>query len=84
MVMFANARVKRRLHEAFQQDKEFSAEQMEGLNPTKSRSINAALNFIRNPSKMCERIHLLIGKLNGFIKDKSEDSKTKGNTKWAL
>ena len=60
-------RVKNRLHEAFQQSNDFPSDAIDTLNPTHSRSIDVALHFVRNPVKMCEKIHELIQKLNAFV-----------------
>ncbi|XP_063595392.1 inositol hexakisphosphate and diphosphoinositol-pentakisphosphate kinase-like [Penaeus indicus] len=69
--------VKNRLHEAMQQDHDLTQEDMEKLNPTNSRSISTALEFIQNPVRMCEHVYGLIKKLNERIKIRKEDQKTK-------
>ncbi|XP_066980660.1 inositol hexakisphosphate and diphosphoinositol-pentakisphosphate kinase 2 isoform X32 [Macrobrachium rosenbergii] len=69
--------VKNRLHEAMQQDHDLTPEDMEKLNPTHSRSISTALEFIQNPVRMCEHVDALIKKLNERIKIRKEDQKTK-------
>ncbi|XP_063842119.1 inositol hexakisphosphate and diphosphoinositol-pentakisphosphate kinase 2-like isoform X8 [Scylla paramamosain] len=69
--------VKNRLHEAMQQDRILTQEDMEKLNPTSSRSISTALEFIQNPVRMCEHVISLIKKLNERIKIRKEDQKTK-------
>ncbi|XP_069191270.1 inositol hexakisphosphate and diphosphoinositol-pentakisphosphate kinase 2 isoform X29 [Procambarus clarkii] len=69
--------VKNRLHEAMQQDRILTKEDMENLNPTNSRSILTALEFVQNPVKMCEHVNGLIKKLNERIKIRKEDQKTK-------
>ncbi|XP_069959378.1 inositol hexakisphosphate and diphosphoinositol-pentakisphosphate kinase 2 isoform X6 [Cherax quadricarinatus] len=69
--------VKNHLHEAMQQDRILTKEDMEKLNPTNSRSIKTALEFIQNPVKMCEHVNALIKKLNERIKIRKEDQKTK-------
>lgn len=73
--------MKNRLHEAMQQDHDLTQEDMEKLNPTNSRSISTALEFIQNPVRMCEHVYGLIKKLNERIKIRKEDQKTKG--KWS-
>ena len=65
--------MKNRLHEYFQRDRDFTKEDMEALNPTKSRSIEAALNFVSNPVKMCDKILQLIHVLNEHITSKKND-----------
>lgn len=69
--------VKNRLHEAMQQDHDLTPEDMEKLNPTHSRSISTALEFIHNPVRMCEHVDGLIKKLNERIKVRKENQKTK-------
>ncbi|XP_050725951.1 inositol hexakisphosphate and diphosphoinositol-pentakisphosphate kinase 2-like isoform X8 [Eriocheir sinensis] len=69
--------VKNRLHEAMQQDRVMTQEDMEKLNPCNSRSISTALEFIQNPVKMCEHVNTLIKKLNERIKIRKDDQKTK-------
>ncbi|XP_042241884.1 inositol hexakisphosphate and diphosphoinositol-pentakisphosphate kinase 2-like isoform X3 [Homarus americanus] len=69
--------VKNRLHEAMQQDRVLTKEDMDKLNPTHSRSISTALEFIQNPVQMCEHVNSLIKKLNERIKIRKEDQKTK-------
>lgn len=76
--MSLNFRVKNRLHEAMQQDRVMTQEDMEKLNPCNSRSISTALEFIQNPVKMCEHVNTLIKKLNERIKIRKDDQKTKG------
>ena len=59
-----------------QRNRDFTAEDMELLNPTGSRSIQVALQFIQNPVKMCEHVHSLIQKLNENMQN--NDHKAKG------
>jgi inositol-hexakisphosphate/diphosphoinositol-pentakisphosphate 1-kinase len=71
-------RAKSKLHELMQQDAEFSKEDREKLNPCNASSITAALDFVKNPVRCCERVHDLIQKLVAIVKTKREDPKTKG------
>lgn len=48
--------VKKKLHEKLQQNWDFSEEDYELLNPTGARSIENAMNFIKNPHKICEQV----------------------------
>ena len=56
--------VKNKLHQALQRNTDFSTDDVSILNPCQSQSIDVALNFLRNPFKMCERINELIQELN--------------------
>ncbi|XP_023247506.1 inositol hexakisphosphate and diphosphoinositol-pentakisphosphate kinase 2 isoform X4 [Copidosoma floridanum] len=69
--------VKNRLHELMQQDKEFTKEDREQINPTNALSINAALDFVKNPVRCCQHVHLLIQKLMDIVRLKKDDPKTK-------
>ncbi|XP_032452704.1 inositol hexakisphosphate and diphosphoinositol-pentakisphosphate kinase 2 isoform X47 [Nasonia vitripennis] len=69
--------VKNRLHEYLQQDKEFTKEDREQINPTNALSINAALDFVKNPVRCCQHVHLLIQKLMDIVRIKKDDPKTK-------
>ncbi|VDN25990.1 unnamed protein product [Gongylonema pulchrum] len=44
------------LHSALQVDREWTAEDHENLNPSGIRSMTNAMEFIKNPRKMCEEI----------------------------
>lgn len=61
-----------------QQDKEFTREDREQINPTNALSINAALDFVKNPVRCCQHVHLLIKKLMDIVRIKKDDPKTKG------
>lgn len=56
-------RVKAKLHEMMQQDREFTQEDDESLNPCHHKSISNALAFIQNPVQCCKHIHALIHNL---------------------
>ncbi|XP_059471546.1 inositol hexakisphosphate and diphosphoinositol-pentakisphosphate kinase 2 isoform X6 [Neocloeon triangulifer] len=68
---------KSKLHELMQQDQEFTKEDREKLNPCNASSITAALDFVKNPVRCCERVHDLIQKLVAIVRTKREDPKTK-------
>lgn len=67
--------VKRKLHEKLQENHEFTEEDYEILNPTKARSIENAMNFIKNPYLVCSQIFELVQQLNILIKEKREKQK---------
>ncbi|XP_043464570.1 inositol hexakisphosphate and diphosphoinositol-pentakisphosphate kinase isoform X13 [Leptopilina heterotoma] len=69
--------VKTRLHELLQQDKEFTREDREEINPSNALSINAALDFVKNPVKCCQHVQTLIQKLMDIVRIKKDDPKTK-------
>lgn len=70
--------MKTRLHELLQQDKEFTREDREEINPGNALSINAALDFVKNPVKCCQHVQTLIQKLMDIVRIKKDDPKTKG------
>lgn len=72
-------RCKSRLHELMQVDREFTAEEREKINPGNALSINAALDFVKNPVKCCQHVHELIKSLMEIVKLKKDDVKTKGD-----
>ncbi|XP_018350600.1 PREDICTED: inositol hexakisphosphate and diphosphoinositol-pentakisphosphate kinase isoform X5 [Trachymyrmex septentrionalis] len=69
--------VKTRLHELLQQDRDFTREDREQINPGNALSINAALDFVKNPVRCCQHVHTLIQKLLDIVRIKKEDPKTK-------
>ena len=71
---FQNA-VKQRLHDIMQVDRDFTLEDMEVVNPTHARSIQYALDFIKNPVKACDIVYKFIQELNILIKSRREDSR---------
>ncbi|XP_077562013.1 inositol hexakisphosphate and diphosphoinositol-pentakisphosphate kinase isoform X19 [Haemaphysalis longicornis] len=73
-----NYRVKQRLHEAFQVDHDFTEEDFEKLNPTRARSIQNALQFIKNPVKACQHVYEIIQELIKLIKFRKDESKSQG------
>ncbi|XP_076680697.1 inositol hexakisphosphate and diphosphoinositol-pentakisphosphate kinase isoform X15 [Andrena cerasifolii] len=69
--------VKTRLHELLQQDRDFTREDREQINPGNALSINAALDFVKNPVRCCQHVHILIQKLMDIVRIKKDDPKTK-------
>ncbi|XP_018370343.1 PREDICTED: inositol hexakisphosphate and diphosphoinositol-pentakisphosphate kinase 2 isoform X12 [Trachymyrmex cornetzi] len=69
--------VKTRLHELLQQDRDFTREDREQINPGNALSINAALDCVKNPVRCCQHVHTLIQKLLDIVRIKKEDPKTK-------
>ncbi|XP_031832948.2 inositol hexakisphosphate and diphosphoinositol-pentakisphosphate kinase isoform X3 [Nomia melanderi] len=69
--------VKTRLHELLQQDREFTREDREQINPGNALSINAAMDFVKNPVRCCQHVHILIQKLMDIVRIKKDDAKTK-------
>ncbi|CAK1545190.1 unnamed protein product [Leptosia nina] len=68
---------KARLHEAMQADREFTAEDRARINPCSSLSINAAMDFVKNPVRCCAHVHMLIQQLVKIVLTKKDDPKTK-------
>ena len=70
--------MKTRLHELLQQDRDFTREDREEINPGNALSINAALDFVKNPVECCLHVQTLIQKLMDIVRIKKDDPKTKG------
>ncbi|KAH8286688.1 hypothetical protein KR018_012230, partial [Drosophila ironensis] len=68
---------KGRLHDLMQNDREFTKEDREMINPCNSKSINQALDFVKNPVDCCHHVHMLIRELLHIISIKKDDPKTK-------
>ncbi|XP_046867286.1 inositol hexakisphosphate and diphosphoinositol-pentakisphosphate kinase isoform X3 [Drosophila willistoni] len=68
---------KGRLHELMQNDREFTKEDREMINPCNSKSITQALDFVKNPVDCCHHVHTLIRELLHIISIKKDDPKTK-------
>ncbi|XP_074605166.1 inositol hexakisphosphate and diphosphoinositol-pentakisphosphate kinase isoform X2 [Brevipalpus obovatus] len=64
--------VKQRLHQSLQRDSDFSDSDLTSLNATGSRSIQNALNFIKNPFRACEHVYELVKQLNILIKQRRD------------
>ncbi|KAE8618048.1 hypothetical protein XENTR_v10009257 [Xenopus tropicalis] len=69
-------KVKARLHEIMQKDKEFSEEEQEKLAPTSSTSIVNSMECIQNPVKTCDSVYSLIENLTSQIQKRLEDPKS--------
>ncbi|XP_053573704.1 inositol hexakisphosphate and diphosphoinositol-pentakisphosphate kinase 1 isoform X3 [Bombina bombina] len=69
-------RVKARLHEIMQKDKEFTEEDQEKLAPTQSSSLINSMECIKNPVKTCDQVFSLIESLTSQIQKRLEDPKS--------
>uniref|UniRef100_UPI00398F11E1 inositol hexakisphosphate and diphosphoinositol-pentakisphosphate kinase 2 isoform X8 n=1 Tax=Pristiophorus japonicus TaxID=55135 RepID=UPI00398F11E1 len=69
-------RVKARLHEILQKDRDFTVEDYEKLAPTKSSSIIKSMQLIKNPVKTCDKVYALIQSLTSQIRQRMEDPKS--------
>uniref|UniRef100_W5MRW4 Inositol hexakisphosphate and diphosphoinositol-pentakisphosphate kinase n=1 Tax=Lepisosteus oculatus TaxID=7918 RepID=W5MRW4_LEPOC len=69
-------RVKARLHEILQRDRDFTAEDYEKLAPTSSSSLIKSMQMIKNPVKMCDKVYSLIQSLTSQIRQRMEDPKS--------
>uniref|UniRef100_A0A158P793 Inositol hexakisphosphate and diphosphoinositol-pentakisphosphate kinase n=1 Tax=Angiostrongylus cantonensis TaxID=6313 RepID=A0A158P793_ANGCA len=57
------------LHQALQVDRDWTPEDYQALNPDGLRSINNAMEFIKNPKKMCHEIAGYVEQMCNIIKD---------------
>uniref|UniRef100_A0A8C5L2P2 Inositol hexakisphosphate and diphosphoinositol-pentakisphosphate kinase n=1 Tax=Jaculus jaculus TaxID=51337 RepID=A0A8C5L2P2_JACJA len=71
-------RVKARLHEILQKDRDFSAEDYEKLTPSGSISVIKSMHLIKNPVKTCDKVYSLIQSLTSQIRHRMEDPKSSG------
>nr|XP_044989004.1 inositol hexakisphosphate and diphosphoinositol-pentakisphosphate kinase 2 isoform X5 [Jaculus jaculus] len=69
-------RVKARLHEILQKDRDFSAEDYEKLTPSGSISVIKSMHLIKNPVKTCDKVYSLIQSLTSQIRHRMEDPKS--------
>ncbi|XP_060764542.1 inositol hexakisphosphate and diphosphoinositol-pentakisphosphate kinase 2 isoform X2 [Neoarius graeffei] len=69
-------RVKARLHEILQKDRDFSFEDYEKLAPTTSTSLVKSMQMIKNPVKTCDKVYSLIQNLTLQIRQRMEDPKS--------
>ncbi|XP_076140526.1 inositol hexakisphosphate and diphosphoinositol-pentakisphosphate kinase 2 isoform X17 [Alosa pseudoharengus] len=72
-------RVKARLHEILQKDRDFTAEDYEKLAPTGSTSLVKSMQLIKNPVKTCDKVYSLIQSLTQQIRQRMEDPIATGN-----
>ncbi|XP_039769202.1 inositol hexakisphosphate and diphosphoinositol-pentakisphosphate kinase 2 isoform X4 [Ornithorhynchus anatinus] len=68
-------RVKARLHEILQRDREFTTEDYEKLTPSGSISLIKSMHLIKNPVKTCDKVYSLIQSLTSQIRQRMEDPK---------
>ncbi|NP_001392401.1 inositol hexakisphosphate and diphosphoinositol-pentakisphosphate kinase 2 isoform 15 [Mus musculus] len=69
-------RVKARLHEILQKDRDFTAEDYEKLTPSGSISVIKSMHLIKNPVKTCDKVYSLIQSLTSQIRYRMEDPKS--------
>nr|XP_002713992.1 inositol hexakisphosphate and diphosphoinositol-pentakisphosphate kinase 2 isoform X9 [Oryctolagus cuniculus] len=69
-------RVKARLHEILQKDRDFTAEDYEKLTPSGSLSLIKSMHLIKNPVKTCDKVYSLIQSLTSQIRHRMEDPKS--------
>ncbi|KAL2100250.1 hypothetical protein ACEWY4_004644 [Coilia grayii] len=72
-------RVKARLHEILQKDRDFTAEDYDKLAPTASTSLVKSMQLIKNPVKTCDKVYSLIQNLTQQIRQKMEDPVATGD-----
>ncbi|XP_067320621.1 inositol hexakisphosphate and diphosphoinositol-pentakisphosphate kinase 2 isoform X15 [Anolis sagrei] len=68
-------RVKARLNEILQRDRDFTPEDFEKLTPSGSISLIKSMQIIKNPIKTCDKVYSLIQSLTTQIRQKMEDPK---------
>ncbi|XP_042546623.1 inositol hexakisphosphate and diphosphoinositol-pentakisphosphate kinase 2 isoform X7 [Dipodomys spectabilis] len=69
-------RVKARLHEILQKDRDFTAEDYEKLTPSGSISLIKSMHLIKNPVKTCDKVYSLVQSLTSQIRHRMEDPKS--------
>ncbi|XP_032862416.1 inositol hexakisphosphate and diphosphoinositol-pentakisphosphate kinase 2 isoform X9 [Tyto alba] len=69
-------RVKARLHEILQRDREFTADDYDKLTPSGSISLIKSMQVIKNPVKTCDTVYYLIQSLTSQIRQRMEDPKS--------
>ncbi|XP_021235851.1 inositol hexakisphosphate and diphosphoinositol-pentakisphosphate kinase 2 isoform X5 [Numida meleagris] len=69
-------RVKARLHEILQRDREFTADDYDKLTPSGSISLIKSMQVIKNPVKTCDKVYSLIQSLTSQIRQKMEEPKS--------
>ncbi|XP_076875785.1 inositol hexakisphosphate and diphosphoinositol-pentakisphosphate kinase 2 isoform X13 [Brachyhypopomus gauderio] len=69
-------RVKARLHEILQKDRDFADDDFEKLAPTTSTSLVKSMQMIRNPVKTCDKVYSLIQNLTSQIRQRMEEPKS--------
>ncbi|XP_059729294.1 inositol hexakisphosphate and diphosphoinositol-pentakisphosphate kinase 2 isoform X2 [Haemorhous mexicanus] len=69
-------RVKARLHEILQRDREFTTDDYDKLTPSGSISLIKSMQVIKNPVKTCDKVYYLIQSLTSQIRQRMEDPKS--------
>ncbi|XP_077203817.1 inositol hexakisphosphate and diphosphoinositol-pentakisphosphate kinase 2 isoform X4 [Paroedura picta] len=69
-------RVKARLHEILQRDRDFTSEDYEKLAPSGSISLIKSMQEIKNPVKTCDKVYSLIQSLTSQIRQRMEEPKS--------
>ncbi|NXB48512.1 VIP2 kinase, partial [Leucopsar rothschildi] len=69
-------RVKARLHEILQRDREFTADDYDKLTPSGSISLIKSMQVIKNPVKTCDKVYYFIQSLTSQIRQRMEDPKS--------
>ncbi|KAM6942936.1 LOW QUALITY PROTEIN: inositol hexakisphosphate and diphosphoinositol-pentakisphosphate kinase 2 [Xenentodon cancila] len=69
-------RVKARLHEILQRDREFTEEDYDRLAPTCSASLVNSMKIVKNPVATCDEVYALIQSLTSQIRKRMEDPKS--------
>ncbi|XP_061621021.1 inositol hexakisphosphate and diphosphoinositol-pentakisphosphate kinase 2 isoform X6 [Phyllopteryx taeniolatus] len=69
-------RVKARLHEILQKDRDFIDEDYDRLAPTSSASLVNSMKIVKNPVGTCDQVYALIQSLTAQIRKRMEDPKS--------
>ncbi|XP_068580530.1 inositol hexakisphosphate and diphosphoinositol-pentakisphosphate kinase 2 isoform X2 [Cebidichthys violaceus] len=69
-------RVKARLHEILQKDRDFTDEDFDRLAPTCSASLVNSMKIVQNPVATCDQVYALIQSLTSQIRTRMEDPKS--------
>ncbi|XP_029001243.1 inositol hexakisphosphate and diphosphoinositol-pentakisphosphate kinase 2 isoform X4 [Betta splendens] len=69
-------RVKARLHEILQKDRDFIEEDFDRLAPTCSTSLVSSMKIVQNPVAICDQVYALIQSLTSQIRTRMEDPKS--------
>ncbi|CAI5672165.1 unnamed protein product [Oreochromis niloticus] len=69
-------RVKARLHEILQKDRDFTDEDYDRLAPTCSASLVNSMKIVKNPVATCDEVYALIQSLTSQIRKRMEDPKS--------
>ncbi|XP_059202875.1 inositol hexakisphosphate and diphosphoinositol-pentakisphosphate kinase 2 isoform X4 [Centropristis striata] len=69
-------RVKARLHEILQKDRDFTEEDFDRLAPTCSVSLVNTMKIVENPVATCDQVYALIQSLTSQIRKRMEDPKS--------